>query len=207
MRKELKVSFKVVLILLAAASAYQSFLHTSPYAHLLPPLSSFPFHPINFIRETWSVYTLHVAYRTDQIARTRHQDLRDHQNRRLYRRAHGMEDMDVEEDQGLDIRNLVEWDDGLTNIERKRGGRIGELFNQNQWKVEGREGESFEEFGKRKAEEAREERRRVRKENRRRERLEAKRREREEAGRLEREEAQRREAERKSRRWWGLGIW
>ena len=34
-----------------------------------------------------------------------------------------MEDLDAEEDQGIDVRGLVAWDDGLTNKERREGGR------------------------------------------------------------------------------------
>jgi hypothetical protein len=34
-----------------------------------------------------------------------------------------MEDLDSEEEQGIDVRGLVEWDDGLTNKERREGGR------------------------------------------------------------------------------------
>ena len=34
-----------------------------------------------------------------------------------------MEDLDAEEEQGIDVRGLVPWDDGLTNKERAHGGR------------------------------------------------------------------------------------
>lgn len=46
----------------------------------------------------------------------------DVQYRRLYRRAHGMEDLNAFESQGVDVRGLVPWDDGLTNRERAAGG-------------------------------------------------------------------------------------
>ena len=34
-----------------------------------------------------------------------------------------MEDLERAEDQGIDIRGVVPWDDGLTNVERRNGGR------------------------------------------------------------------------------------
>lgn len=34
-----------------------------------------------------------------------------------------MEDLDAEGEQGVDVRGLVPWDDGLTNKERREGGR------------------------------------------------------------------------------------
>jgi hypothetical protein len=34
-----------------------------------------------------------------------------------------MEDLDTEGEQGIDVRGLVPWDDGLTNKEREQGGR------------------------------------------------------------------------------------
>jgi len=46
----------------------------------------------------------------------------DAQKRRIYRRAHGMEDLDRDEDQGVDVRGIVPWDDGLTKREREAGG-------------------------------------------------------------------------------------
>ena len=49
----------------------------------------------------------------------RAEKLLDTQKRRLYRRAHGLENLDVEEGQGVDVRGLVDWDDGLTNPERE----------------------------------------------------------------------------------------
>jgi hypothetical protein len=37
-----------------------------------------------------------------------------------------MEDLDTEGEQGIDVRGLVPWDDGLTNKEREQGGRRSE---------------------------------------------------------------------------------
>jgi len=101
----------------------QTFLKTSPYAHLIPPIGTLPFHPINYIRESLSVIRLHIDYTTEQAEATRQRKILDAQKRRLYRRAHGMEDLNAEEDEGIDVRGIAPWDDGLTNRERAAGGR------------------------------------------------------------------------------------
>ncbi|KAJ9605474.1 hypothetical protein H2200_010131 [Cladophialophora chaetospira] len=111
------------LTLLAGIATVQNFLRTSPYAHLIPPISSFPLHPITYISETLSVINLHVDYETQKTNDSRQQKILDAQKRRLYRRAHGLEDLNAAEDQGIDVRGLVPWDDGLTNKERAQGGR------------------------------------------------------------------------------------
>lgn len=111
------------LSLLAIISLTQSFLLTSPFAHLVPPISSLPLHPINYVSEWVSTVRLHVDYNSQKTAESRREGILDAQKRRLFRRAHGMEDLDAEEDQGIDVRGLVPWDDGLTNKERREGGR------------------------------------------------------------------------------------
>jgi hypothetical protein len=111
------------LSLLAIITLTQSFLLTSPFAHLIPPISSLPLHPINYVSEWLSTIRLHVDYNSQKTAESRREGVLDAQKRRLFRRAHGMEDLDSEEEQGIDVRGLVEWDDGLTNKERREGGR------------------------------------------------------------------------------------
>ncbi|OAP55917.1 hypothetical protein AYL99_10069 [Fonsecaea erecta] len=111
------------LTILACITFTQSFMRTSPYAHLIPPISSLPLHPINYIRETLSVLRLHIDYETARTNESRQQKILDAQKRRLYRRAHGLEDLNADEDQGIDVRGLVPWDDGLTAKEREKGGR------------------------------------------------------------------------------------
>jgi hypothetical protein len=111
------------LSLLAIITLTQSFLLTSPFAHLIPPISSLPLHPISYVSEWLSTIRLHVEYNSQKTAEKRHEGILDAQKRRLYRRAHGMEDLDAEEEQGIDVRGLVSWDDGLTNKERREGGR------------------------------------------------------------------------------------
>jgi hypothetical protein len=70
-----------------------------------------------------SVIKLHTAYRSELVQQKRNKDMLDTQKRRIYRRAHGMEYLDRAEDQGIDVRGVVPWDDGLTNVERANGGR------------------------------------------------------------------------------------
>jgi molybdate-binding protein len=69
------------------------------------------------------VWRLHVEYETARTNESRQQKILDAQKRRLWRRAHGLENLDAEEEQGIDVRGLVPWDDGLTNKERAEGGR------------------------------------------------------------------------------------
>lgn len=64
---------------------------------------------------------MHQQYTTEQAAESRAKGIADAQKRRLYRRAHGMEDVDKEGvGQGIDVRGLVSWDDGMTRGERER---------------------------------------------------------------------------------------
>jgi hypothetical protein len=64
-----------------------------------------------------------------------------------------MEDLDAEDDQGVDVRGIVPWDDGLTNKERARGGRRIQVVSGKDLMEDGRPGETLEEYGKRKREE------------------------------------------------------
>ena len=117
------VAAQGTLTLLAIITLTQSFLLTSPFAHLIPPISSLPLHPITYVSEWASTVRLHVDYNSQKTSEARRDGILDAQKRRLFRRAHGMEDLDAEEEQGIDVRGLVEWDDGLTNREREEGGR------------------------------------------------------------------------------------
>ncbi|RMZ89766.1 hypothetical protein DV736_g3014, partial [Chaetothyriales sp. CBS 134916] len=109
------------LTILACISLITTFTHTSPYAHLLPNASSLLWHPWRSLRECASVYKLDMDYRTAQAFESRQQNMLDAQKRRLYRRAHGMEDLNAEYDQGVDVRGIAPWDDGLTKREREKG--------------------------------------------------------------------------------------
>ncbi|KAK5207112.1 hypothetical protein LTR47_008725 [Exophiala xenobiotica] len=137
------------LTLLAVITLSQTFLKTSPYAHLIPPISSLPFHPITYIRESLSVIKLHIDYTTAQANESRQQKILDAQKRRLYRRAHGMEDLNAAEEQGIDVRGLVPWDDGLTNAERERGGREEVMTGLKVVEMGGQVGDDVNEFARR----------------------------------------------------------
>lgn len=116
------------LVTLATISLTVTFMKTSPYAHLIPPISTLPFHPITYLRESIAVLRLHIDYTTERTEASRQAKVLDAQKRRLYRRAHGMEDLNAEEEQGIDVRGIVPWDDGLTNKERANGGRDAALI-------------------------------------------------------------------------------
>ena len=98
-------------------------MQTSPFAHLVPRIETLFWHPVTYIQDTWGVYKLHKEYEAQQVYAKRQSIIMDAQKRRLYRRAHGMENLERESDQGIDVRGLAPWDDGLTNPERRQGGR------------------------------------------------------------------------------------
>ena len=143
------------LTILACVTWTQSFIRTSPYSHLLPPISSFPLHPITYISELLSVLHLNIEYETQRTNESRQQKILDAQKRRLYRRAHGLENLDAEEEQGIDVRGLVSWDDGLTNKERAQGGRDLVMSMADMMSLGLRSGENPDEFIKRMKEEGR----------------------------------------------------
>ncbi|EHY60346.1 hypothetical protein HRR83_000107 [Exophiala dermatitidis] len=134
------------LTILAIITMTETFVKTSPYGHLLPPISSLFFHPITYFREALAVVRLHIEYTTEQANESRQQKILDAQKRRLYRRAHGMENLDAEEEQGIDVRGLVPWDDGLTNKERARGGRDVVLTGKDVVDMGGKVGEDVTKF-------------------------------------------------------------
>lgn len=109
------------LFTLSLITLTQSFLSTSPFAHLTPAIATLPTAPLAFIRDWVSVIRMHTQYTTEQTAESRRRNIQDAQKRRLYRRAHGLEDVEKEGvGQGIDVKGLVGWDDGLTRGERER---------------------------------------------------------------------------------------
>lgn len=127
---------------------------TSPYAHLVPPINMLLFSPLRYLSEVTGVYKLHKEYATEQAAAARRKNVEDAQKRRLYRRAHGMEDLNADEISGVDVRGLVDWDDGLTNKERERGGQYrSEMMAQRMQEMGSREGESLPDLMERKRDE------------------------------------------------------
>lgn len=153
--------------------------------------------------ELWSVYRLHYEYTTQQTAEHRRQKILDAQKRRLYRRAHGMEDLEADEVSGPDVRGLVAWDDGLTNKERERGGQyVSEMIGARMMEMGLQPGETFDELMERKRGEEGTKAGRLVEEKTRSEEAAA----RAEEERLVRIGAKRPEGERPRRKLW-LGIW
>lgn len=146
---------------------------------------------------------MHIDYRDEQIQEYRRQKMLDAQKQRLYRRAHGMEDLDADEVSGINVQGLVDWDDGLTNPERARGGTHLEVISGRMAEDMGkRTGETNEELIARRLRE-REEEKEIKEQ--------VKRRKAEEAARAEEERlirigAKRPEDEKPRRKLW-LGIW
>lgn len=192
-----------MLCTLAFTSVVSTWAKTSPFSHLIPPLNMLLFSPMHYFSELFSVYRLHADYQTQQVAEARRQNILDAQKRRLYRRAHGLEDLNADEVSGVDVRGLVEWDDGLTNKERERGGQYkGEMIGAQMRDMGQQPGEDLTDLMERKRHEqvltkARRE--------------EEKRRKEEEEARLEEERlirigAKKREEDQPKRKLW-LGIW
>lgn len=103
--------------------------------------------PLNYISELWAVHRLHIEYTTQKTAEHRQQKILDAQKQRLYRRAHGLEDLEAQEISGPDVRGLVEWDDGLTNPQRQRGGvYTGSMLGTSMQDMGIKPGESFSEL-------------------------------------------------------------
>ena len=159
--------------------------------------------PFKYFSEVLSVFRLHSDYMTQQAAESRRQNIMDAQKRRLYRRAHGLEDLSADEVSGVDVRGLVEWDDGLTNKERERGGQYkGEMIGAAMKDMGQRPGEDLTELLERKRGEQTQ--MGLRKEEERRRKIEED--ERAEEERLVRIGAKRREQDVPKRKLW-LGIW
>lgn len=132
----------------------------------------------------------------------RRQNILDAQKRRLYRRAHGMEDLTADEVSGPDVRGLVEWDDGLTGPERERGGQFKpEMIGANMMEMGARPGENLNQaYERRRAEEeVLQERRAVERERKKEEEAKA------EEERLVRIGAKKEERDRRPKLW--FGIW
>lgn len=140
-----------ILFFLAFTSLITTWSKTSPFAHLIPTYTMIFTKPLTYFSEVFSVYRLHVEYTTQQTAEKRRQGILDAQKRRLYRRAHGLEDLNADEVSGPDVRGLVEWDDGLTKPERERGGQYKpDIIGANMMEMGQRPGEEFNELMERK---------------------------------------------------------
>lgn len=91
---------------------------------------------------------LHIDYTTEQANESRQRKILDAQKRRIYRRANGMEDLNAEEEQGIDVRGIVPWDDGLTNNERASGGREERMTGREVLALGGKVGDDVGQFAR-----------------------------------------------------------
>ncbi|KAI9776192.1 MAG: hypothetical protein M1839_000513 [Geoglossum umbratile] len=79
------------LFLLATFTFLTNFRNSTPFAHLLPPLSDFPTSPLSFISTYIEVFKLHTAHESARAAERRRQKVEDVQKRSQYRKAHGLD--------------------------------------------------------------------------------------------------------------------
>lgn len=86
-----------ILVTLTTSIWFSDFIHTTPYADLLPPNSMFFAHPFTFIRRYIEVYDMHAGYVSAQTAEMRKQKVEDVKKRAEYRKAHGLD----EKEEGL----------------------------------------------------------------------------------------------------------
>jgi len=143
-----------VLLILAIISLVDSWAKNTPYAHLIPPISMIFTDPKTWASELYATYRLDIYYHGTVVNERRRQLMLDAQKRRLYRRAHGLEDLDADEVSGVDVKGLVYWDDGLTKGERERGGVYRNVLSGRQMEEMGaRPGESFGDLIQRKRQE------------------------------------------------------
>lgn len=83
---------QTVLISLIFTLWFRDFIHNTPYLDLLPPNNMFYSHPFAFVARYWEVYSMHVAYVSEQTAERRRQKVADVKKRSEYRKAHGIDD-------------------------------------------------------------------------------------------------------------------
>ncbi|KAI1269910.1 hypothetical protein F5Y18DRAFT_113230 [Xylariaceae sp. FL1019] len=76
---------------LALYTFSQNFSSTSPYAPMIPPISTFPSHPIQYISLCIEALRLHEEHESAITAEKRRQRVDDVAKRNAYRKAHGME--------------------------------------------------------------------------------------------------------------------
>ncbi|KAF7537916.1 hypothetical protein G7054_g3303 [Neopestalotiopsis clavispora] len=79
------------LVSLAAYTFAAKFNATSPYADMIPPISEFPSHPIDYIGTCFHVLRLHEEHISAVTAEKRRRKVEDVAKRNEYRKAHGLE--------------------------------------------------------------------------------------------------------------------
>ncbi|KAJ5084060.1 hypothetical protein NUU61_008639 [Penicillium alfredii] len=81
-----------VLTSCASFTFITNFKASSPFAHLLPPMSGLLSHPLDTISQAFSVYRMHVQHNSMRVREQRHRRIEDAEKRRQYRVAHGLEE-------------------------------------------------------------------------------------------------------------------
>ncbi|KAI1173170.1 hypothetical protein F4777DRAFT_459767 [Nemania sp. FL0916] len=76
---------------LAVFTFVQNFKAKSPFADLIPPISEFPAHPIQYLGACVDVVRMHEEYESQQTAEKRRRKVDDIAKRNEYRKAHGLE--------------------------------------------------------------------------------------------------------------------
>ncbi|KAK6197737.1 hypothetical protein LQW54_010641 [Pestalotiopsis sp. IQ-011] len=79
------------LVSLAAYTFAAKFNATSPYAHMIPAISEFPSHPIDYIGTCFHVLRLHEEHISAVTAEKRRRKVDDVAKRNEYRKAHGLD--------------------------------------------------------------------------------------------------------------------
>ena len=83
-----------VLLSLAFSTFALNFVHTTPYAALLPARADFLSHPFRALRQALDVYKMHAEHVSAETAERRKRKVDDIDKRNEFKRAHGI---DVEE--------------------------------------------------------------------------------------------------------------
>jgi hypothetical protein len=76
---------------LTAYTFAAKFNATSPYADMIPPISEFPSHPIDYIGTCLHVLRLHEEHISAVTAEKRRRRVEDVAKRNEYRKAHGLD--------------------------------------------------------------------------------------------------------------------
>ncbi|ETS78752.1 hypothetical protein PFICI_08605 [Pestalotiopsis fici W106-1] len=79
------------LVSLTAYTFAAKFNATSPYAEMIPPISEFPSHPIDYIGTCFHVLRLHEEHISAVTAEKRRRKVDDVAKRNEYRKAHGLD--------------------------------------------------------------------------------------------------------------------
>ncbi|PKS06992.1 hypothetical protein jhhlp_005589 [Lomentospora prolificans] len=95
------MTFQGTLLVLGISTYFMNFAHTSPFKHLLPPISEFSEHPIDFIQTYLSVLKLHNQHNSQLAFESRSKKMDDVLKRQAFQRAHNSEKGPIEKYFGL----------------------------------------------------------------------------------------------------------